>query len=75
LHARRNNWHFTTLFSSTARAHELGKERDWVVFYFHSDSAGEAQRTIVTETRGPLTGLRVVHGGARECFRSYGGKR
>ena len=56
LHTRRNNWHFTALFSNTARAHELGKERDWVILYFHSDSGGEAQRTIVTETRGPLNG-------------------
>ena len=26
------------------------------MIYFHSDSGGEAQRTIVTETRGPLAG-------------------
>jgi DNA polymerase (family X) len=71
LHTRRSNWHFTALFSNAARAHELSKERDWVVLYFHSDSGGETQRTIVTETRGPLTGQRVVRG--RECFRCYEG--
>jgi putative hydrolase len=66
-------FHFTALFSNTAFAHEFGKERDWVVLYFHSDSGGEAQRTIVTEARGPLTGQRVVRGRERECLRCYEG--
>ena len=51
MHTSRGKWHFTALFSNTARAHELRKVQDWVVIYFHSDSGGEAQRTIVTETR------------------------
>ncbi len=56
LHATRGNWHFTALFSNTARAHELDKVRDWVVIYFHSDSGGEAQRTILVLTNcGPIT--------------------
>lgn len=71
LHTQRGNWHFTALFSNTARAHELGKVQDWVVLYFHSDSGGEAQRTIVTETRGALAGQRVVRGRERECFSVY----
>ncbi len=71
LHARRGKWHFTALFSNTARAHELDKVWDWVVLYFHSDSGGEAQRTIVTETRGALAGERVVRGRERECFSVY----
>ena len=71
LHTSRDKWHFTALFSNTARAHELRKVQDWVVIYFHSDSGGEAQRTIVTETRGPLAGQRVVRGRERECLAVY----
>jgi predicted flap endonuclease-1-like 5' DNA nuclease len=71
LHTRRGTWHFTALFSNTARAHELGKAQDWVVLYFHSDSGGEAQRTVVTETRGVLDGRRVVRGRERECLSIY----
>ena len=71
LHTRRDKWHFTALFSNTARAHELGKVHDWIVIYFHSDSGGEAQRTIVTETRGAPSGQRVVRGRERECLSIY----
>jgi hypothetical protein len=71
LHSVRGNWHFTALFSNTARAHELDKVRDWVVIYFHSDAGGEAQRTIVTETRGVLAGQRVVRGREEECLSFY----
>ena len=71
LHTRRGKWHFTALFSNTARAHELDKVRDWVVLYFHSDSGGEAQRTVVTETRGPLADYRIVRGRERECSSFY----
>jgi putative hydrolase len=68
LHTERGDWHFTALFSNTARAHELGRSRDWVVIYFHQDSGPEGQRTIVTETRGPAAGSRVVRGRERECM-------
>ena len=71
LHTGRGKWHFTALFSNTARAHELRKVKDWVVLYFHSDNGGEAQRTVVTETRGPLAGERVVRGRERECDAVY----
>ncbi|MCK6449494.1 MAG: helix-hairpin-helix domain-containing protein [Alphaproteobacteria bacterium] len=71
LHTRRGAWEFTALYSNTVRAHELGKVEDWVVLYFHADSGGEAQRTVVTETRGPLAGRRVVRGRERECFGVY----
>ena len=62
LHARHDPWHFTALFSNTRLAHELGRTRDWVVVYFHRDDGPEANCTIVTETRGPHAGLRVVRG-------------
>jgi len=71
LHTRRNGWHFTALFSNTARAHELGRTRDWVVLYFNNDDHPERQRTIVTEQRGPLGGRRVVRGRELECRAYY----
>jgi DNA polymerase (family X) len=67
LHTERGAWHFTALFSNTARAHELGRTRDWVVIYFRADHEVEGQRTIVTETQGPLVGQRVVRGRESEC--------
>jgi DNA polymerase (family 10) len=71
LHARRGPWHFTVLFSNTARAHELQRERDWVVVYFYDDDHVEGQRTVVTEARGPLAGRRVVRGREPECRELY----
>jgi DNA polymerase (family X) len=68
LHTERADWLFTALFSNTARAHELGRNRDWVVIYFHQDSGPEGQRTVVTETRGPAAGQRVVRGREAECL-------
>jgi hypothetical protein len=62
LHTQRGAWHFTALFSNTARAHDLKKTRDWVVVYFYDGDHREGQHTIVTETRGPLAGQRVVRG-------------
>jgi hypothetical protein len=60
----------TVLFSNTARAHELGKTHDWVVIYYQKDGP-EAQCTVVTETRGPLKGKRVIRGRERECRQFY----
>lgn len=71
LHTRRGGWHFTALFSNTARAHELHRVRDWVVVYFYDDTHHEGQRTVVTETRGPLDGRRVVRGREAECVEVY----
>ena len=58
LHTERDGWHFTVLFSNTARAHELGRTSDWVVVYFYDDHHQEGQHTVVTETRGALIGRR-----------------
>lgn len=65
--ARRDDWHFTVMWSNTARAHELGKTRDWLVVYFRKDDQPEGRCTIVTETRGKLAGQRVVRGREAEC--------
>ncbi len=67
LHARHGDWHFTALFSNTARAHDLGKTGDWVVIYSHLADGPEERWTVVTETRGPMAGERVVRGREREC--------
>lgn len=67
LHAERDGWHFTALFSNTARAHDLGKTDDWVVIYFYDDHHREGQCTVVTETHGPMQGERVVRGREAEC--------
>lgn len=71
LHARRGGWHFTALYSNTARAHELGRTRDWVVVYFYDDEHAEGQHTVVTEARGALAGKRVVRGREAECRALY----
>lgn len=67
LHARREGWHFTALYSNTARAHQLDRTHDWVVVYFYDDEHREGQVTIVTETQGLLAGHRVVRGREAEC--------
>lgn len=71
LHAQRGDWHFTALFSNTARAHQFGRVGDWVVLYFHTDHEPERQCTVVTETRGELIGRRVVRGREAECRDHY----
>jgi putative hydrolase len=74
LHTERDGWHFTALFSNTARAHELGRTSDWVVVYHYDDHHQEGQATVVTETRGALLGKRVVRGHEAECRAFYAEK-
>ena len=71
LHTGQGDWHFTAMYSNTARAHELKRTHDWVVVYFYDDHHREGQCTVVTETRGPLTGQRVVRGEEMECREYY----
>ena len=71
LHAQQGDWHFTVMYSNTARAHELERTHDWVVVYFYDDHHREGQHTVVTETRGPLSGRRVVRGREAECRAFY----
>lgn len=70
-HFERAGWHLSALFSNTARAHQLGRTKDWVILYFYDDDHREGQYTVVTETRGPLSGLRVVRGREEECRDYY----
>ena len=71
LHATEVGWHFTAMYSNTARAHALKRTHDWVVVYFYDEHHREGQATVVTETRGPLTGRRVVRGRELECREYY----
>lgn len=71
LHTERPGWHFTALYSNTARAHELGRVRDWVVLYAEDDQHHERPFTVVTSGRGALLGRRVVRGREDECRRWY----
>lgn len=71
LHTHRGDWHFTALYSNTATAHKFKRTHDWVVVYFYDDEHVEGQQTVVTETRGPLTGRRVVRGREMECRELY----
>jgi len=71
MHVTKNGWHFTALFSNTARAHQLHRTQDWVVIYFYDDEHHESQHTVVTETRGSLIGKRVVRGRESECRDYY----
>lgn len=69
LHTERGPWHFSALYSNTARAHQLGHSGDWVIVYFHREASPEGRRTIVTETQGPARGRRVVRGREADCYR------
>lgn len=70
LHTRRGPRHYTALFSNTALAHKLRRTDDWVVLYFDGAN-GERQHTVVTATKGPLKGRRVIRGREAECERWY----
>lgn len=71
MHTTQNGWHFTALYSNTARAHQLDRVQDWVVISFHDDHHHEGQHTVVTETRGKATGKRIVRGREKECIEYY----
>jgi hypothetical protein len=66
LHTRRGRRRYTALYSNTARAHQAGKTRDWVVLYVEDGGDHEHQYTVVTAARGAQRGQRVVAGRERE---------
>jgi putative hydrolase len=72
LHTERGDRHYTALYSNTARAHELGTTRDWVVIY-RDDRDGQGQWTAVTSYVGKLKGKRIIRGREAECAEFYGG--
>ena len=70
LHTQRGKYHFTALYSNTARAHKKGKTHDWVVLYF-DDGQKDSQCTVITAEWGILEGRRIVSGRESECLRYY----
>jgi Holliday junction resolvasome RuvABC DNA-binding subunit len=70
LHTNRGERHYMALFSNTARAHQMGKTRDWLVLYYDGRD-GERQCTVITSQRGPLIGKRIVRGREKECLAYY----
>ena len=70
MHAERAGRHYTALYSNTARAHEAGKTRDWVVLHYDGGDR-ERQYTLITSERGPLAGRRIVRGREAECVEHY----
>ena len=71
MHATKQGWHFTALYSNTVRAHQLDRVKDWVVIFFYDDRHHEGQHTVVTETRGTIKDRRVVRGREKECIDYY----
>lgn len=71
LHTDKSGWHFTALYSNTARAHELGRTHDWVVIFAEDEAHHEHPCTVVTAGRGALVGQRVVRGRELECRQWY----
>jgi Holliday junction resolvasome RuvABC DNA-binding subunit len=72
LNTHKNGWKITALYSNTAQAHNLNKTHDWVVIYYKKNDIDD-QATVVTETKGPLKGKRVVRGREAECREYYQG--
>ncbi len=70
MHTHRGKRHYTALFSNTARAHELGVTRDWVVVY-RDDPDGDGQWTVITSQFGRLRGKRIIRGREDECAALY----
>lgn len=70
LHTQRGLRHYTALFSNTARAHELGTMKDWVIIY-RDDKGGNGQWTVITGLFGETEGKRIVRGREQECIELY----
>lgn len=68
LHKTESGRHYTALFSNSARAHELGMQKDWVVIYLDGT---ESHWTVVTSRFGQLKGRRIVRGRENECADYY----
>jgi hypothetical protein len=70
LHSDEDGRLFTAMYSNSARAHELGKTKVWVIIYYERDG-DENQCTVVTERSGILNGWRVIRGRESECLSYY----
>lgn len=74
LHTHRGARNYTALFSNTARAHDAGQTKDWVVLYYDG-GLDERQSTVITSARGNLAGKRIVRGREKECEEFYLGSQ
>jgi hypothetical protein len=70
LHADRDGRRYTAMYSNTARAHELGATRDWVVIV-RDDQKFAGQWTAITSQMGKLRGRRIIRGREEECAAWY----
>jgi len=70
LHTRRDNRHYTAVFSNTARAHEMGTTHDWVVI-FRDDQTAHGRWTVITAAFGDLKGRRIIRGLEPQCAAHY----
>ena len=73
LHTQRQGRHYTAMYSNTARAHELGTLRDWVVIC-RDDPGGHGQWTVLTGRYGKLHNRRIIGGREAECAVYYEGQ-
>jgi hypothetical protein len=73
-HTRRGDRRYSVLFSPTALARQLRRDRDWVLIDLEQPGPN-ARWTVVTERRGTLAGKRVVRSREVECFRFYRERR
>lgn len=71
LHTTKAGWHFTALYSNTARAHELHRTHDWVVIVAEDLAHKEHVCTVVTAGLGTMVGKRLVRGRESECRQWY----
>lgn len=71
LDTERGNRRFTAHFANTARSHETGRFRDWVVITCDTKEAA-GQWTVITATFGQLRGRRLVMHREPECREHYG---
>jgi DNA polymerase (family 10) len=67
LRTQRGERRYTVLFSNTARAHQAGRTKDWVVIYEEGPVPSGRSWTVITSRRGPLAGRRIVRGREDEC--------
>ncbi len=70
MHADHGGRRYTAHYSNTARAHELGTTRDWVVIS-RDDPGGDGRWTVITGRYGELRDRRVVLGRESECAAHY----
>ena len=70
LRITRHGHRYCAAFANTARSHQLGNDRDWVVIY-RETKADFGIWTVLTSRYGELRGKRIVRGREAECQAYY----